>query len=134
MSNIATIEILAERYGPGFAQSIADHVSDLENREISALDIIELNNLAHEYRQSVKKLIREYRILQAKPYDGSSCPRRVYASWHLTLKRREISDVLKLMNMARADSRDLTKEYMRRLDANAYRPSLPTVSVYPAVA
>lgn len=134
MGNTVSYEILIRRYGPGFAQEVCDRLDDIQTREISVFDIMELNNLAHEYRQRVKELIGIYRAAQGKASCEASCPRRVYAAWEMVFMRRQISDLWVLMQMTRDDSRELTKEYMRRLNVNAYTPSLPTVSMYRAVA
>ncbi len=115
-----SFEILTNRgYGPGFAQNICDQIKDLEQREINVFDILELNNLAHDYKIRIKELIAVYRDAQGKKDNGSE-PRRVYANWEIIFMRRQISDLWALFQMTRADSRELTKEYERRLKAGAY--------------
>lgn len=129
-----SFNFLSGRYGPAFAQDICDRLKNIEDREINAIDILELNEMAHRYWTRAKDLIKVYRAAQGNDESGISEPRKVYAAWEMIFMRRQIFDLRVLCQMARADSRVLTKEYERRLGASAYQPSLPTVSVYRAAA
>ena len=129
-----SFEFLSGRFGPAFAQGVCDRLQDIEDREINLMDILELNEMAHRYWVRAKDLIQVYRAAQGNDVSGHSEPRKVYASWELIFMRRQIFDLRILCQMARADSRVLTKEYERRLGAAAYSPSLPTVSAYRAAA
>ena len=129
-----SFEFLSGRFGPAFAQDVCDRLQDIEDREINAIDILELNELAHRYWVRAKDLIKVYRAAQGKDNSEQSEPRKVYANWELIFMRRQIFDLRILCEMARADSRVLTEEYKRRLGSVAYKPSLPTVNVYRAAA
>ncbi len=131
-----SFELLSGRFGPAFAQDICDRLQDIQNREINLIDILELNEMAHRYWVRTKDLIKVYRAAQGKGVSGQSEPRKVYANWELIFMRRQIFDLRILCQMARADSRELTIEYMRRLDMqNGFKPLLPTEkAVYRAAA
>jgi hypothetical protein len=129
-----SFEFLSGRFGPAFAQDICDRLDNISEREINAIDILELNELAHRYWVRTKELIKIYQTAQSRDANGQSEPQKVYANWELIFMRRQIFDLRILCQMARADSRTLTEEYKRRLGGDVYQPSLPTVSVYRAAA
>jgi hypothetical protein len=129
-----SFEFLSDRFGPAFAQDICDRLNNISEREINAIDILELNELAHRYWVRTKELIKIYQAAQGRNVNGQSEPQKVYAKWELIFMRRQIFDLRILCQMARADSRVLTEEYKRRLGGYVYQPSLPTVSAYRAVA
>lgn len=118
----AEMAALEQRYGAGFAQYLTDQIERLNTREIDFLDIKELNDLVVEYRTRIRDLIALYRTV--KKTDGSNdnqpLVRRVYASHETVLLHRQIADLRKLYRMAWADSRELTEEYIRRLNARAF--------------
>lgn len=129
-----SFNFLSGRFGPAFAQDICDRLKNIEDREINAIDILELNEMAHRYWTRAKDLIKLYRAAQGNDESGISEPRKVYAAWEMLFMRRQIFDLRILCQMARADSRVLTKEYKRRLGLLAHRNSLPIASNYQTAA
>lgn len=120
-------DLMADRYDVGFAQQLADQLEDIQEKEINLFDIMAINEVVGEIRQEIKGLFALYRTAHGISRDGGQLMRRVYANHKTILLRRQISDLWKLYQMARADSRELTDEYMRRLNAGAYSKfSLPT--------
>ncbi len=130
-----TFDLLSAKYNVGFAQQIADQLANLEERDIDLFDILVINEIAHEIRQEIKGLFVLYRSSHGISKGDGQLMRRVYANHKTILLRRQISDLWKLYQMARADSRELTKEYTRRLDAKNGFKFLPTEkAVYRAAA
>ena len=122
-----TFDLLATKYNVCFAQQVADQLANLEERDIDLFDILAINEIAHEIRQEIKGLFVLYRSAHGISKDDGQLMRRVYANHKTILLRRQISDLWKLYQMARADSRELTAEYTRRLDAkNGFKTFLPT--------
>ena len=118
-----TFDLLASRYNVGFAQQVADQLANLEERDIDLFDILVINEIAHEIRQEIKGLFVLYRSSYGISKGDGQLMRRVYANHKTILLRRQISDLWKLHQMARADSRELTAEYERRLNAASLYPS-----------
>lgn len=122
-----TFELMAARYNVGFAQQIADQLDNLQQRDIDLFDIMAINEVAHEIRQEIKGLFALYRDAHGISQGDGQLMRRVYANHKTILLRRQISDLWKLYQMARADGRELTEEYTRRLDTkNEFKTFLPT--------
>lgn len=115
----ADMAALEQRYGAGYAQYLSDQLAFTDQQKIDFLDIKELNDLVAEYRARIRDLIALYRT--AKNSDGANdnkpLVRRVYASHETVLLHRQISDLRKLYRMAWADSREMTDEYIRRLQS-----------------
>lgn len=128
-----TFEVLSARNDVGFAQQIAD-LEKLDCCEINLFDILAINEVANEIRQEIKGLFALYRSAYGMSKDDGQLMRRVYANHRTILLRRQISDFWKLYQMARADSRELTTEYIRRLEIFSYRTSRPTGKEYRAAA
>jgi ATP-dependent Lon protease len=124
-----TYDLLAARYDVGFAQQIADQLADIESRDIELFDIMAINEVAEELRQEIKGIFAHYRAAHAESRAGEQTARRVYAGHKTYLLRRQISDLWKLYRMARTDSRELTNEYMRRLEASSFYPASQTAPV-----
>lgn len=131
-----TFELMAARYNVGFAQQIADQLDNLQQRDIDLFDIMAINEVAHEIRQEIKGLFALYRDAHGISKGDGQLMRRVYANHKTILLRRQISDLWKLYQMARADSRELTAEYERRLKAASFYPTslLPTEREYRGAA
>lgn len=126
----STFEILAARYDVGIAQQIADQLENLDRCEIDLFDILAVNEVANEIRKEIKSLFALYHSTHGMSKGDGQLMRRVYANHKTILLRRQISDLWKLYQMARADSRELTKEYTRRLNANnGFKKFLPTKKV-----
>lgn len=115
----AEMAALEERYGAGFSQYLTDQIGRLDQREIDFLDIKELNDLVGEYRTRIRDLIALYRSAKKDTGANDNRPlmRRVYASHETVLLHRQIADLRKLYRMAWADSREMTDEYIRRLQS-----------------
>lgn len=101
---------LAVRYDTGFSQEISDSIDSLTQREIQLLDIKELNDLAAEYRQRIRAMIKSCR--DAAP---GSTVKGVYASFEKIFIRRQIADLWTLYRAAQEDSRELTAAYIKAL-------------------
>ena len=129
-----TFDVLAARYNVGFAQQIADQLESLDRCELDLFDIMAINDVAGEIRQDIKGLFALYRSAHGISKGNGQLMRRVYANHKTILLRRQISDLWKLYRMARADSRELTAEYNRRLNAASYRASVPTEEKFRAAA
>jgi hypothetical protein len=130
-----SFELLAARYNVGFAQQITDQLENLQQRNIDLFDIMAINEAAHELRQEIKGLFALYRAAHGINKGDDQLMRRVCASHKTILMRRQISNLWKLYNMARADSRELTVEYTRRLSAaSLYKSSLLPIEMEYRVA
>lgn len=131
-----TFEVLAARYDVGFAQQITDQLENLDRCEICLFDILAINEVANEIRQEIKSLFALYRSAHCISKGDEQLMRRIYANHKTILLRRQISDLWKLYQMARADSSELAAEYRRRLNANSLHSTslLPTERECRAVA
>ena len=105
-----TFDLMAARYNVGLAQQIADHLENLQQREIDLFDIMAIN----EIRQEIKGFFDLYRAAHGISKDDGHLMRWVYANHKTILLRRQISDLWTLYQMARADSRELIAEYTRK--------------------
>lgn len=124
---------LAVRHNVGFLQEVADRMKEFERRDIQFLDIKELNDLVGDYRARIKDLIAHHRALRAP--SSSRDVRQAYQNHESIFIRRQITDLWKLYQMARSDSRELTEFYMRRLNTVSYAPSHPPEkAIYRAAA
>lgn len=112
-------EALASRYGAGFSQYVTDQIECLDRRDIDFLDIKELNDLVGAYRTRIKDLIALYRTAQNINNAPGPLMRRVYANHETIFIHRQIKDLRELYRMARADSRELTNEYIHRLKTHS---------------
>ena len=126
--------ILNARYVVGFSQQIVGQLETLDRCEINLFDILAINEVANEIRQEIKGLFGLYRSAYSVCKSDGQLMHRVYANHKTILLRRQISDLWRVYLMARADSRELTAEYMRRLEMSSYKASLPTVNEYRDVA
>lgn len=118
----AEMAALELRYGADFSQYLVDQIGRLDERAIEFLDVKELNDLVGEYRTRIRDLIALYRTTKNETGANDNRPlmRRVYANHETVLLHRQIADLRKLYRMAWADSRELTEEYIRRLNVRAY--------------
>ena len=130
----------ATRYDVGFAQQVADHLDSIGKRDlefVEAYNVIKtINDIVGEIRQEIKDLFTLYRAAKHTSDGRNPLMRRVYANHKTILLRRQISDHWKLYQMARSDSRELTKECMRQIKAekNEFKTFLPTERQYRAAA
>lgn len=117
--NARVFDAMSVRYDVGVSQQIADELDCLEQRNIDFFDIKHLNDLAAEYRHRVRGLISLCRAVRKSSRKNDSLMRQVYASHEAIFLRRQIADLWALYRMAQTDSRELTTEYMERLNAGS---------------
>ena len=109
---------LANQKSGSIESSDKPSVHALQSAEINFLDIKSINDVAHEIRLEIKCLLSLYHTACRTNKDAGHLIRRVYANHRTVLLRRQILDLWKLYQMARCDSRELTKEYLSRLNPN----------------
>jgi hypothetical protein len=94
-------------------------VQAISEREINFLDIKHLNDIAQENKQIIKDLLLRYKTARLVFKKSENVVYRLYASYEMAFARRQVSDLWRIYQSARADSRDLTAEYVRCLRINS---------------
>jgi hypothetical protein len=138
--------VLASRYNVDFANQILHQLAYLQHSQIDLFDIMALNEVAHEMRQEIKALFSLYHAAHGRlqnigndnlPLRQNEILKKPFKSNHRTIMlRRQIVQLCKSYQAIKADSRILTKEYMRRLNARSYYQAsqVPTEKNYRAAA
>ncbi len=95
--------------------ALAIPAQNVQEREINFLDIKYLNDIAEENKQTIKDLLLRYKTARLVFKKSENVVHRLYASYEMAFARRQVSDLWRIYQSARADSRDLTAEYVMRL-------------------
>lgn len=96
-------------------------VQAVSEREINFLDIKHLNDIAEENKQAIKDLLLRYKTARLVFKKSENVVHRLYASYEMAFVRRQVSELWCIYQSARADGRDLTAEYIKKLNQQAYK-------------
>lgn len=92
----------------------------LSTYDINFLDIKNLNDIADENKQKIKRMIADMRSAKAAQKHYESIVHSTYGKYDLAFMRLQIAERWAIYRAARADSSILTAEYMRRLSADSW--------------